>query len=230
MDTEPPSKRVKMMIGSKGFINKSEFIRIITDATYSLGFDKIGNLLEDESGIPLHSTVVKLFLEQVNNGEWDNSIATLQGFQLQNEKDVVFLLLEQKFFEFLKLEKDTDALEVLRKEMAPLAVNKKRMHELASKLISDSGKDTECVSSRSKVVEELQNLFPPGFIIPEKRLESLIEKAIDYQLFLCACHNIPDSDLSLCSDHHCGINKIPSETLQVTRICTNPQMLLLIAP
>ncbi|KAG7535343.1 WD40 repeat [Arabidopsis thaliana x Arabidopsis arenosa] len=216
MDSEPPSKRLKMM-GSKGFINESEFIRIITDTLYSLGFDQIGKLLEDESGIPLHSTVAKQFLEQVKNREWDNSIATLRGIELQNEKAVMFLLLEHKFFEVLKMEKDTDALAILRKEMAPLGFNKKRVHELASILISASGEDKESVNSGSTVVETLQNLFPPATFIPEKRLEYLIEKALDYELFLCECHNIPNCDLSLSSDHHCGIHKIPSETVQTLK-------------
>ncbi|KAL1204018.1 putative WD repeat-containing protein 26 [Cardamine amara subsp. amara] len=213
MAAEPPSKRLKT-IGSRGFIKESEFIRIITEALYSLGYDQSGNFLQDESGIPLHSTIVKQFLEQVKKGEWDNSIATLQRIQLQNEKAVIFLLLEQKFFEFLKSEKDTDALQILRQEMVPLGVNNKRVHELASKLLSASGKDTQGANSGSKVVEKLQHLFPPALIIPKKRLEYLIEKTFDYQLLYCDCHNIPNNEFSLCSDHHCGIHKIPSETVQ----------------
>ncbi|XP_023632564.1 WD repeat-containing protein 26 homolog [Capsella rubella] len=213
MATEPTSKRVKL-IGSKGLIKESEVIRIITEALYSLGYGESGIRLEKESGIPLHSTIVKLFLEQVNNGEWDKSIVTLKGIQLQNEKAVTFLLLEQKFFEFLKLEKDTDALGILRKEMLPLGVNNKRVHELASVLISASGKDAECVNPGSKVVEKLQNLFPPAILIPEKRLEYLLEMDLDSQMSCCEFHNIPDSDLSLYSHHHCGIHNIPSETLE----------------
>lgn len=247
-DTQPPTKRVKTpaddpkcfsgnnslidpmeMIGSKGYIKKSEYVRVITDALYSLGFDKVGDLLEEESRINLHSATAKLFLEQVKAGEWDKSIATLEGSELKDEKAVKFLLLEQKFFEFLKIENVSDALEILREKMEPLGVNRKRLHELASKLVSATGEDTESVSSRSKVVEKLQKLLPPAFIIPERRLEYLIEKAFEFQLFLCPYHNVLDSDLSLCSNHHCVNPKIPSESVQVIRQCTNPQMLLLIA-
>lgn len=216
-------------IGSKGIVKKSEFVRIITDALISLGFVGTAARLEEESGIPLHSPIAKQFLKLVEDGEWDNCIDALHGFQLRDEKAVRFLLREQKFFAFLKIGNVTDALRTLREEMVPLDVNRKRIHELTSKLISASGEDTESVNSRSKVVEKLQILFPPAVIIPKRRLEYLVEKTLNLQRFYCTFHNIPDSDLSLCADHDCGDHKIPSETVQVIRLCTDPLMLLLIS-
>ncbi|KAF8115682.1 hypothetical protein N665_0025s0142 [Sinapis alba] len=207
-------------IGSKGVIKKSEFVRIITRTLYSLGYGKAGAMLEEESGIPLHHSFVETFLQQVKEGKWDESVVTLHRIGLLDEKAVKsasFLLLEQKFFELLKFEKIADALGTLRNEIEPLHINTKRVHELASSLItpSTSGPGKENVSSRSKVLEELQNLLPASVIIPEKRLECLVENSLHIQRDSCVFHNTLDSDLSLFSDHQCGKHQIPSRTVQI---------------
>ncbi|MBA0655091.1 hypothetical protein Goklo_007606 [Gossypium klotzschianum] len=220
-------------IGSQGVIRKAEFIKIITRALYSLGYDKSGALLEEESGIPLHSSVVNLFMGQVTNGRWDDSVATLRTIGLSDEimKSASFLILEQKFLELLKMEKVAAALDTLRNEIVPLHVNLDRVHKLASCIISPSqcirlgisGQDTEGTKSGSKILEKLQKLLPAAIMIPEKRLEHLVERALDVQREACVFHNTLDSDLSLYSDHQCGKNQIPSQTLQVKE---NGQVLL----
>ncbi|KAG2300772.1 hypothetical protein Bca52824_037244 [Brassica carinata] len=207
-------------IGSKGVIKKSEFVRIITRTLYSLGYGKAGAMLEEESGIPLHRSFVETFLQQVKDGKWDESVVTLHRIGLVDEnavKSASFLLLEQKFLELLKFEKIADALGTLRNEIEPLHINTKRVHELACSLISPStsGPGKENVSSRSKVLEELQNLLPASVIIPEKRLESLVENSLHIQRDACVFHNTLDSDLSLYSDHQCGKHQIPSQTVQI---------------
>lgn len=209
-------------IGSKGVIKKSEFVRIITRTLYSLGYGKAGAMLEEESGIPLHRSFVETFLQQVKEGKWDESVVTLHRIGLLDEKAVKaasFLLLEQKFLELLRFEKIADALGTLRNEIEPLRINTKRVHELASSLISPpsaSGQGKENVSSRSKVLEELQSLLPASVIIPERRLETLVENSLHIQRDACVFHNTLDSDLSLYSDHQCGKHQIPSQTVQVS--------------
>ncbi|KAK3198040.1 hypothetical protein Dsin_021455 [Dipteronia sinensis] len=75
--------------------------------------------------------------------------------------------------------------------------------------------DNEGAKSRSEFLTKLQKLLPPSIVIPEKRLEHLVESALDVQQDSCAFHNTLDSDLSLYSNHRCGRNRIPSPTLQV---------------
>ncbi|KAK2635143.1 hypothetical protein Ddye_029935 [Dipteronia dyeriana] len=213
-------------IGSKGVIKRSEFIKIITSALYSLGYDKTGALLEEESGISLHSSVVDLFMQQVMDGKWDESVATLNKIGLSDEKAVKsasFLILEQKFRELLKMDKLSTALNTLRNEIVPLQINMSRVHELAACIISPSksailglsGVDNEGAKSRSEFLTKLQKLLPPSIVIPEKRLEHLVESALDVQRDSCAFHNTRDRDLSLYLDHQCGRNRIPSQTLQI---------------
>ncbi|KAH7858298.1 hypothetical protein Vadar_022139 [Vaccinium darrowii] len=212
-------------IGSKGLIKKHEFVRILTRALYSLGYDRTGDLLQEESGIQLHPSAVSLFMQQVLDGKWDECLATLHTMSLADEsiaKAASFLILEQKFLELLKDGKLMDALGTLRNEIVPLSINKGRVHELAASILSPSqtvvlGLSSQDAgeNSRSRFLEKLQKLLPAAAMVPERRLEHLVEQALDMQRLNCVFHNTLDSELSLLSDHQCGRNQIPSQTSQV---------------
>ncbi|PQQ10258.1 WD repeat-containing protein 26-like [Prunus yedoensis var. nudiflora] len=91
------------VVGSKGVIKRVEFVRLIAKALYSLGYKKSGAHLEEESGIPLHSSVVTLFMQQILDGNWDGSVDTLKKIGLSDEnitKSASFMILEQKFLNF----------------------------------------------------------------------------------------------------------------------------------
>ncbi|XP_020227448.1 WD repeat-containing protein 26 homolog [Cajanus cajan] len=214
-----PSKGEEQVVGSKGVIKREEFVRIIAKALYSLGYRKTGAHLEEESGIPLQSPGVNRFTQQILDGNWDDSIATLHKIGLADEgvvRSASFLILEQKFFELLNGEKVMEALKTLRMEIAPLCINSSRIRELSSFIVSSSPKrDTVRVRSRSNLLEELQKLLPPTVMIPEKRLEHLVEQALILQQEACPFHNSMDKEMSLYSDHHCGKDQIPSRTLQI---------------
>lgn len=209
-------------------IKREELVRIIAEALYSLGFERTGALLEEESGISLRSSVVNLFMQQIHDGNWDESVATLHKIGLIDEtivKLASFIILEQKFFELLDGEKIMDALKTLRTEITPLCINNNRVRELSSFILSPSqrfpvgipDKNVARVDSRSKLLEELKNLLPPTVIIPEGRLLHLIEQALDLQQEVCVYHNSSAGEMSLLSDHRCGRDDIPSQTLQVLR-------------
>ncbi|KAL5542986.1 hypothetical protein UlMin_010696 [Ulmus minor] len=218
-----PSQGDGEIIGSQGVIKKSEFVKIITRALYSLGYDKTGAILEEESGIPLHSSVVNKFMQLVLDGKWDDSVATLHTINLLDEnaiRSTTFLIMEQKFLELLEIGKLNAALDTLRNEIVPLRINISRTHELAACVIAPSKLDLSCqnldvAKSRSKLLDKLQKLLPAAVMIPEKRLEHLVELALDVQRDACIFHNSLDSDLSLYQDHHCGRNRIPTQTSQI---------------
>ncbi|KAJ7960603.1 WD repeat-containing protein 26-like [Quillaja saponaria] len=214
------------VVGSEGVIRKEEFVRIITKALYSLGYEKTGAHLEEESGIPLYSSVVNLFIQHILEANWDESLATLHKIGLGDEnivKSASIMILEQKFFELLDGKKVMDAIKTLRNEIAPLCINNSKIRELSSRIVSPSrcglvgspNQDAERVRSRSKLLEELQKLLPPTIMIPEKRLEKLVEKALIVQREACVFHNSLDKELSLYSVHNCRNNKIPARTLQI---------------
>ncbi|XP_051184964.1 WD repeat-containing protein 26 homolog [Lolium perenne] len=221
------SQGKEVMVGSKGVIKKDEFVRIITKALYTLGYEKSGAVLEEESGITLHSPLVNLFRKQVLDGNWDSAVATLNKLGLLDEntvKSAAFLLLEQKFFEHLRNDNLMGAIKTLRSEISPLGVNRRRVHEMSSCIISSpqnvllafSKLGTEACNSRLKLLEELQKVLPPTVMVPERRLENIVEQALTVQREACYLHNSIDG-LSLYVDHHCGKDQIPSRTLQVLR-------------
>lgn len=213
------------VVGSKGVIKKVEFVRIIAEALYSLGYSKTGERLEKESGIKLHTAAVELFMQQILNGQWDESVTTLHGIGLTDEtviKLVSFEILEQKFFELLDGDKFMDALKTLRTEIAPLDVNEDAVRDLSSFIVSPSLNSVDGTSGqvsnlkpRKKVLEAVQKLLPPSLMIPEKRLVHLVEQALDLQKDTCRFHNSSGGEMSLLTDHQCGRDHIPSHTLQV---------------
>ncbi|XP_022863993.1 WD repeat-containing protein 26 homolog [Olea europaea var. sylvestris] len=219
------------VVGVKGVVKKVELVRIIAEALYSLGYEKTGAHLEEESGIPLHSAVVNLFMQQIIDGEWTESVATLHKIGLIDENIVKlasFVILEQKFFELLVGEKVMDALKTLRTEIAPLCVCTSRLHELSSLIVSpsqialDGTSDQQLrIKSRKKLLEELKTLLPSTVMIPENRLVLLVEQALDLQRDACRFHNSLVEEMSLLSDHQCGGDHIPSQTLQILQEHSN---------
>ncbi|KAJ7199515.1 hypothetical protein O6H91_Y498000 [Diphasiastrum complanatum] len=213
-------------LGSKGQIKKVEFVRIITQALYSLGYDKSASLLERESGIPLQSDIVSQFRKEIIQGLWDESLKTLHTISLLDPvtiKAAAFLVLEQKFLEQLHRGETAMALKTLRSEVSRLQIRTQRLHELATCIVCPTRKDLlEKVEWRGSGAEanmrlllEIQALLPPEIMIPEKRLEGLIEQALSVQRKACVFHNSLDKTLTLYTDHHCGRDQIPTQTLQV---------------
>lgn len=213
-------------VGSKGVIKREEFVKIITTALYSLGYNKAGALLQEESGIQLHSSAVSVFMQQVVDGKWDESLATLRKINFCDEtnvKSASFLVLEQKFLELLREKKIMDAIGTLRNEISPLSVNVGRVHELATWVLSPSrsassgqcNHDYADKISRSTFLEELKKLLPAAVLVPESRLIDLVEQAVECQRLKCTYHNCNEFEPSLMTDHQCGKNQIPSQTSQV---------------
>ncbi|KAJ8564443.1 hypothetical protein K7X08_000903 [Anisodus acutangulus] len=214
------------VVCTKGVVKKVEFVRIIAEALYSLGYNKAGARLEEESGIPMQSAVVKLFMQQILDGKWDESVVTLHKIGLMDEnivKMASFVILEQKFFELLDGNNVMDALKTLKTEIGPLCINNDRVCDLSLCILSPpqrvlagmSGQDVVRAKSRTKLLEELQKLLPPTVIIPEQRLVHLVEQALDLQLDACRFHNSLVGEMSLLTDHQCGRDQIPSQTLQI---------------
>jgi hypothetical protein len=225
MARDLPAHEVEML-GSRGQIRKVEFVRIITQALFSLGYQQAGVVLEQESGIVLQSPVVTEFRQNILAGQWDKSLAALYRIGPIDEetfKSASFLILQQKFLEFLDFGETAVALKTLRTEISTLGINTQRVHQLASFIMCPSrdvlvekadwrgaGED-----SRIHLLEELQQLLPPSIMVPEKRLEHLVEQALDLQRDGCVFHNSMDNALSLYTDHRCTHDQIPSKTIQV---------------
>ncbi|XP_073281506.1 WD repeat-containing protein 26 homolog [Primulina huaijiensis] len=209
-------------VGSKGVVRKNEFVRAIADALYSLGYSETGKQLEDESGISLYSSEARLFKQQILDGQWDESVATLRQFGLMDIKLASAIILQRKFFELLAGEKFMDALHTLRYGILPLGVHDVAVRKLSSFLVSSSripldGTFGEALwlFSRKEFLEEFKTLLPPSVLFPENRLVHLVEQGIDFQNERCWLHNLPIGKMSLLTHQDCKMDQIPHRTVQV---------------
>ncbi|KAL6978756.1 hypothetical protein U1Q18_020422 [Sarracenia purpurea var. burkii] len=211
------------MLGPKGLIKKHEFVRIIIQCLYSLGFKKSASSLELESGVSSKSVELGSLESQILKANWDDCIHTLCGLKdLADETtaSALFLVCRQILFEYLIHGDDSSALSVLRKQISALQVGRERVHSLAFGVLSRKemglGKvdDEFVLESRKNLLKEIEKLLPPPLTLPERRLEHLVEMAVNGQLNSCLYHNSFDT-VSLYEDHRCGRDQIPTETIQV---------------
>lgn len=211
------------MLGPKGMIRRGEFVRIIIQSLYSLGYKKSASCLESESGIPLEPPELKLLKSQILDAKWDDCIQTLnliEDLVEETRASLSYLVFQQRFFELLNSGDDLNALWVLQKLISPLRVDKKKIHKLAFDvvLLRETGlvenNNNSVVELRRKLLFELERLLPPPITIPDGRLEHLVETALTVQRDSCIYHN-SSNEISLYEDHCCGPDQLPTETVQI---------------
>lgn len=218
------------VLGSKGLLKKHEFVRILVQCLYSLGYKKSASCLEYESSISYKSSDFDFLEMQVLSGNWDTSLAVLDRI-FDNPKDetrntALYLVFKQYVFEYLKRGDTSLALKVLQKQAPMLRVGKEKIHRLACDIVTSKEMEPGEVDScfvqdlRRKLLVELEKLIPLPIVIPEKRLEHLVETAVMDQIDTCLYHNSWDM-VSLYKDHRCGRDQIPSETVQVCSLVTH---------
>lgn len=144
-----------------------------------------------------------------------------------NLLEMRFLLLEQKYLEFLEAGSPLEALHVLRNELTPLHHNTPRVHQLSSymmcanneELYQRAGWDGKGINSRSLLMDRLQNFLPATVMLPPRRLRSLLRQAVEMQTERCAYHDMAwETNLdtvSLLMDHCCAQDEFPLQERQV---------------
>ncbi|KAJ1416825.1 WD40/YVTN repeat-like-containing domain superfamily [Sesbania bispinosa] len=200
------------------FSNRGSFA-----GSFAMWYTKSASCLELESGVLHKSRELQLLESHVMNGNWDVCI----GF-LNSMKDVLgeavesalFLVFRQCLMEYLKRGEDTLALDLLRKRVSALHVDRCEVHSLAGSMLTS--KDMEFGETdgdivhdlRRKLVIDLEKLLPPPISIPDGRLEHLVETAVAAWVDSCLYHNSPNS-ISLYEDHCCGRDQFPTATTQI---------------
>nr|CAG8577112.1 13882_t:CDS:10 [Entrophospora candida] len=172
-------------------IRRREIVRLMVQAMQSMGYNQAATTLENESGFPLESKDVARFKDGVLKGDWTLVESLLPTLELDNKSSQ------------LKM-----ALFVLRTELTPLDFNLDRVHVLSSYIMYSNAEDLRFHSewdgakgtSRQKLLLELQRYISPSIMVPEHRLETLLEQSITLQRISCLYHNT-DQYISLYSDH-----------------------------
>uniref|UniRef100_A0A8C9RBL8 WD repeat-containing protein 26 n=1 Tax=Scleropages formosus TaxID=113540 RepID=A0A8C9RBL8_SCLFO len=214
--------------------SEEDVIRLIGQHLHGLGLNQTVDLLMQESGCRLEHPAATKFRNHVMDGEWDkaeNDLNELKALMLSPNAIVVsrmkFLLLQQKYLEYLEDGKVLDALQVLRGELTPLKYNTDRIHVLSGYLMCSHAEDLRAkaewegkgTTSRCKLLDKLQTYLPPTVMLPPRRLQTLLRQAVELQRDRCLYHNTKlDSSLdsvSLLLDHVCSRKQFPCSTQQI---------------
>lgn len=89
-------------LGSRGMVNRKEYIRLLEQALYSLGFRNAAKDLEVASGIDCEPAEVRAFRRAITEGSWDRAVKLLSDLDFPGElaqKKAKFLVLREKYLE-----------------------------------------------------------------------------------------------------------------------------------
>ncbi|KAH6583152.1 hypothetical protein BASA60_001622 [Batrachochytrium salamandrivorans] len=154
------------------------------------------------------------------------------------ELHVWFLVKQQKYLEFLEIRDAKRALSVLRNELSPLAVSRDQIHKLSSYMMCSSSEELYQKSnwngisgnSREQLLDALQEHISPSMMIPTKRLNILMDQAIQLQVSQCLYHNPLHEHISLYANHMCDRNAFPITTTHILEEHTDEVWFLAYSP
>ncbi|XP_060532126.1 WD repeat-containing protein 26 [Cylas formicarius] len=209
-----------------------EIVRLIGQYLSNEGLNRTCESLMNESGCRLDHPAAAKFRQHVMDGDWikaDHDLQELRPLLGQNNNilDMKFLLLEQKYLEYLEDGRVLDALHVLRNELTPLQHNTARVHQLSSFMMCSNTEELhertnwegKGGKSRATLMIKLQSFLPPSVMLPPSRLYELLNQALELQTLRCTHHNtsqdISLNNISLLVDHCCSNDDFPVHTIQV---------------
>lgn len=232
-EQSPNSSESEKYIGPRRMINRLEYIRLLEQALMQLGYGDLARALETASGVEMHPRHATAFRDAVLGGDFQAALELLP--ELGSSRDDVyrarFLLLRTKYVEAISAGDTAAALHCLRHELQPLWETDKfdgldGLQRLTAMLLSastpdktgengsGSGQLAAQAGGREALLAELQALLPPSLLIPESRLEELVEQALLSQLEKCYYHNSRTTDISLFADYSAGIEQLPTSSIQ----------------
>ncbi|XP_017775656.1 PREDICTED: WD repeat-containing protein 26 isoform X2 [Nicrophorus vespilloides] len=209
-----------------------DIVRLIGQFLKNEGLSQTAESLMAESGCRLDHPSAAKFHTHILDGDWSKADHDLQELrpllgQSHSLVEMKFLLLEQKYLEYLEDGRVLDALHVLRNELTPLQHNTARVHQLSSYMMCSSTQELlartnwagKGSKSRSALMDKLQSYLPANIMLPPSRLRVLLNQAVELQTMRCQHHNTSHgiclNNTSLLVDHCCPKDDFPTHTIQV---------------
>lgn len=209
-----------------------DIVRLMGQYLKSVGLNRTAESLMTESGCRLDHPAAAKFRQHIMDGDWNKADHDLQELkpllgEVNNLVEMKFLILEQKYLEYLEDGRVLDALHVLRNELTPLQHNTVRVHQLSSYMMCSSTQelrsrtnwDGKGSKSRGSLMDKLQAFLPASVMLPPCRLRSLLNQALEFQTLRCRHHNTSQDTIftntSLLVDHCCPKDSFPTHTIQV---------------
>jgi hypothetical protein len=250
-------------LGPSQLLDRTEVTRLLLDALQSLGHTAAALALEKESGVALHRPQAASLRQGVLSGDWTQADDALDGLSPRDgDADAHlaarWLLRRQKLVEVLQGGDLAAALALLRSDLAPLPVPPAALHATAAVLLCTSPEQlvhalAEADSSwgmlqsaspvdaapvgveqaRAQVLARITRLLSPADVVSPRRLEALLEQALQAQVQGCLFHNQPLHAVrpSLLRDYTCGPEHLPTVCCAVLRAhgdevrpCTAPAL------
>ncbi|KAJ3138361.1 hypothetical protein HDU90_001324 [Geranomyces variabilis] len=205
---------------------EEELVRLMVQSLQDMGLSDTAKTLQRESGRSLESPVVSEFREAVLTGKWDVVTRLIPSLDIKVDDVPVgaaLFITEQKYLELLEVGDTQGALAVLRNELAKTD-NTARVHQLASFIMCADAPSLRARAqwsgihgqSRAILLDHLQKHVPSTMMIPQGRLNVLLNQAIELQKMNCLYHNVKDEEpASLYTDHACDRNRFPVHTTHI---------------
>lgn len=211
------------------FVSREEFVRLVIQSLRDVGYIESAATLEAESGYAMESPEVSQFRQYILDGLWSKAEMALERLGVQENEglwDAKFLISQQKYLELLEAKKATEALHVLRNELAPLNVDPDQLHTLSSLIMCSEPEDVRrranwdgaSGTSRRQLLDTLHDYIPAAVMIPQRRFSALLHQARAHQRQQCIYHNSPLYKFSLYSDHRCNKSDFPRVTTTILEV------------
>jgi WD repeat-containing protein 26 len=113
---------------------REEYIRLILQSLFELGYNDSAKLLEKESGFQFETKGIGELRESILEGKWDDAERIAKEIKLilpVEERNALYLLRKHKYVELLELKDTKQALSVLRKDITTLGIDAQELHELS---------------------------------------------------------------------------------------------------
>eukprot|EP00834_Sanchytrium_tribonematis_P000104 NODE_3_length_80033_cov_0.932970.p20 type:complete len:351 gc:universal NODE_3_length_80033_cov_0.932970:27666-26614(-) len=215
---ESKSKRIKIEDHSSRItIDSKELTRLLCLQLQKMGYISTAKLLQSESGVLMESKEVSKLRNGIIEGDWSSVYNTIDDLKLENGLELKILIHRQELLEQILSGNRLYALQYLRK--ISFSIGEKYTQQFTRLIMCSNNELYQCYESisntRCKIMQNLEEHLPCNLVIPQNRLENLLQQSFELQKQNCTYHS-DNCQFSLFQDHKCSSEFFPRKvSLQI---------------